>query len=502
MDEAREGGAYVNESNEHGETPLMVACKSRHMDTQSVAKHKMVQYLLENGADPNIQDKSGKTALMHACLGQDGTEILSLLLRNGADPTLEDHSGSSALVYAINSGNRGILKILLDACKANGKEVIIITTNKLPCGQQTTKQYLNVPPPADQEDPHCTQTCSSPFENQQEGSNPNPAPQPDSPLFAHKKLSISLDRARPDSPSPLSVPSGDKKLILQRWVKSSTPLLQKSHTSLLAEEQVESTMEEVSPFRSLNVHSRASASLCHHCMDTKEGLPKALDNIAGGQSGRGFARKMSYDSVASAQHSTSHPNLHQHNNLPFAHETGPADGDASDGQLNVSSLQNVIHRRNIGVDHYSSDSQLPQFGGQDSNCLKKGVDRPKLTNSKSSIVSGSRESVGSFSQRRGVVGLDRRGSGPLLQDHISSTRPGYLPSLNPHAPIPDIGANSVPLCSGKTPNILFKGSKPILPCLPCLFPRDSTSKMLWRRHSMQIDQIKQLSDFEEKLTFD
>ncbi|XP_077572157.1 ankyrin repeat domain-containing protein 34B-like [Stigmatopora nigra] len=389
-----EGGAYVNESNEHGETPLMVACKSRHIDTQSVAKHKMVQYLLENGADPNIQDKSGKTALMHACLGQDGTEILSLLLTNGADPTLEDHSGSSALVYAINSGKRGILSILLDACKANGKEVIIITTNKLPCGQQTTKQYLNVPPPSD------------------------------------------------------------------------------------------------------------LASLCHHCMDTKDGLPKELDNVVGGQSGRVFTQKMSYDNVASAQHSTSHPNLHQQNNLPLAHESGPANSDASDGQLNVSSLKNVIHRRSIGVEHYSSDSQLPQFGGKDSNCLKKGVDRPKLTNSKSSNVSGSRESMGSLSQRRGVVGLDRRGSGPLLQDHISSTRPGYLPSLNPHAPIPDIGANSVPLCSGKTPNILFKGSKPILPSLPCLFPRDSTSKMLWRRHSMQIEQIKQLSDFEEKLTFD
>uniref|UniRef100_A0A3Q4H5X7 Uncharacterized protein n=1 Tax=Neolamprologus brichardi TaxID=32507 RepID=A0A3Q4H5X7_NEOBR len=97
------------------------------------------RYLLENGADPNIQDKTGKTALMHACLQQMGAEILSLLLSSGADPTLEDHGGLSALVYAVNSGNRDILSVLLDACKAKGKEVIIITTNKLPSGHQVTK---------------------------------------------------------------------------------------------------------------------------------------------------------------------------------------------------------------------------------------------------------------------------------------------------------------------------------------------------------------------------
>lgn len=41
-----EGGAYINESNEQGETPLMVACKTRHTDSQSVPKLKMVRYVL------------------------------------------------------------------------------------------------------------------------------------------------------------------------------------------------------------------------------------------------------------------------------------------------------------------------------------------------------------------------------------------------------------------------------------------------------------------------
>lgn len=38
-----EGGAYINESNERGETPLMVACKTHHSDAQSVPKAKMVK---------------------------------------------------------------------------------------------------------------------------------------------------------------------------------------------------------------------------------------------------------------------------------------------------------------------------------------------------------------------------------------------------------------------------------------------------------------------------
>lgn len=40
-----EGGAYINESNERGETPLMVACKSHHVDAQSVPKPKIIRWV-------------------------------------------------------------------------------------------------------------------------------------------------------------------------------------------------------------------------------------------------------------------------------------------------------------------------------------------------------------------------------------------------------------------------------------------------------------------------
>ncbi|XP_010020289.1 PREDICTED: ankyrin repeat domain-containing protein 34C-like, partial [Nestor notabilis] len=136
----------INESNERGETALMVACITKHIDQQSISKPKMVKYLLDNRADPNIQDKSGKTALMHACIRGAGGDVVSLLLENGADPSLEDHSGASALVHAINANDKDVLQHLLNACKAKGKEVIIITMDKSASGTNTAKQYLNMPP--------------------------------------------------------------------------------------------------------------------------------------------------------------------------------------------------------------------------------------------------------------------------------------------------------------------------------------------------------------------
>ncbi|XP_061586270.1 ankyrin repeat domain 34Bb [Cololabis saira] len=517
-----EGGAYINESNEHGETPLMVACKTRHTDAQSVPKHKMVRYLLENGADPNIQDKKGRTALMHACLEKTEPEILSLLLSNGADPTLEDHAGFSALVYAINLGNRDVLAVLLEACKAKGKEVIIITTNKMPSGQQMTKQYLNVPPPPDLEERlHCV-PASSCMSSYPQASLQGPSATASSKYgssFLGFRDPPSLDVGPNQGTSPPGSPtqhpgsscvSGTDKHFKQR-PKSPSTLIQQHQASSLNEEQVELTPEDELSFRvnSLAIQGRASFVSRHHSIDVKDatGILKALENMSGNESRpgggrRGFGRKMSYDSAASSLHSASHPNLHQ-DSLAFHRESSPVDEDSSDSlrQLNVSSLQNVVRLRNIGINHYSSDSQLLQFGGRDKT-LKSGSGQERQKgNSRASTLSGSRESLESCVQRRRTAGLERRGSGALLLDHIAHTRPGYLPPINPHSPIPDIGSKSSSSYSfidgKKTMSGGLMGPKPVLPCAP-VFPQDlKAQKMLWRRHSMQSEQIKQLVNFEE-----
>uniref|UniRef100_A0A8V0YVR6 Ankyrin repeat domain 34C n=1 Tax=Gallus gallus TaxID=9031 RepID=A0A8V0YVR6_CHICK len=182
-----EGGAYINESNEKGETALMVACITTHVDQQSISKAKMVKYLLDNRADPNIQDKSGKTALMHACIRGAGGEVVTLLLDNGADPSLEDHSGASALVHAINADDKDVLQHLLNACRAKGKEVIIITMDKSATGTKATKQYLNMPPLLDFKEKTPSEASTPPCPQPAEQEVP---PQGWSPPQGHPRATV------------------------------------------------------------------------------------------------------------------------------------------------------------------------------------------------------------------------------------------------------------------------------------------------------------------------
>ena len=54
---------------------------------------KLADMLLEEGADPNVQDADGRTALMHTC--QDGSpELTRLLLSFQADTQLKDVKGT------------------------------------------------------------------------------------------------------------------------------------------------------------------------------------------------------------------------------------------------------------------------------------------------------------------------------------------------------------------------------------------------------------------------
>ncbi|XP_063075934.1 ankyrin repeat domain-containing protein 34B [Engraulis encrasicolus] len=144
-----EGGAQVNEHNQRGETPLLAACKAMRGDQTCSPRLKLIHYLLMHGAEPNAQDKAGRTALMYACMERAGEEAASALIAAGADPTMEDYSGASALVYTINSHHQATLKVLLDACRAKGRDIIIIATDLSPDGGATTRRYLNVPPSPD-----------------------------------------------------------------------------------------------------------------------------------------------------------------------------------------------------------------------------------------------------------------------------------------------------------------------------------------------------------------
>jgi len=88
-----------------------------NLATMLIRKHDWhdstgVAYLLQHGADPNHQRRSGFTALHHAIARDNLLAIISLLLDHGADPA-QTQEGLSAFVIAARRG-RGDLLDLFD----------------------------------------------------------------------------------------------------------------------------------------------------------------------------------------------------------------------------------------------------------------------------------------------------------------------------------------------------------------------------------------------------
>ncbi|KAL2084574.1 hypothetical protein ACEWY4_020092 [Coilia grayii] len=487
-----EGGAYINEGNERGETPIVAACLASYEDSQ--IRQKMVRYLLEKGADPNIPDKSGRTALMHACAGQAGKEVVSLLLENGADPSLKDYSGSSALVHAINKGDRDTLKILLDTCKAKGKEVIIITTDTSPSGTKKTKQYLNSPPSPGVVDKLAPVSCMSPSEVEIRTAN-SPSAEEEDGIF-----SFALTSALP---LPSSRPPGEKRPAPRKLLKrlNSEPwgLVAPSALSSAPQEKAEEKLPEeetvTTAMNGLTISGPGRPLLSRrHSIETHDPcLTKLIDRSCSEDCatlcGASWADKVQQHQI-----------LYRRNTAPESQEAGPPPPPL---------LRGLAHPKLMRMEHYESDTHLcPESipGSPDSG--RTSVERRKYNASPLSLLASSpRESLESIpnsvspiTMRRRHPGLlERRGSGTLLLDHISQTRPGFLPPLNvnPQRPIPDIRTN------GKAASPVHSGSKILLPVAPSSPKRGhdfKVKKKLMRRHSMQTEQMKQLSTFQEILT--
>ncbi|XP_041843676.1 ankyrin repeat domain-containing protein 34A [Melanotaenia boesemani] len=490
-----EGGAYINEGNERGETPISAACLASYDEPQT--RQRMVRYLLEKGADPNIPDKTGRTALMHACAEQAGKEVVTLLLENGADPSLKDYSGSSALIHAINQGDRDTLQVLLDACKAKGKEVIIITTDTSPSGTKKTKQYLNSPPSPGIVD-KLSPACMSPSEVEIGTASPAGDQSQNEGIF-----SFALTSALP---LPSAQPSGEKRLpprkLLKRLNSEPWGLVAPSVLSGVPQDRLDQGLEEdgsfdlsraITEMNGLSIAASARPLLSRrHSIETHDPCsPKPID------------RSCSADCTALSAPSWAdkvqqHQILYRRNTAPEPQENtaGPAVGRV------------MAHPKLTRMEHYESDSHLcPESipGSPDSG--RVSVERRRYNASPLSLVTcSSRESlenipnsVSPITMRRRPSGLlERRGSGTLLSDHISHTRPGFLPPLNinPQRPIPDIRAN------GKPTSPIHSGLKilvPVAPASPKRGPDFKMKKKLMRRHSMQTEQMKQLSTFQEIL---
>ncbi|XP_016073436.1 PREDICTED: ankyrin repeat domain-containing protein 34C [Miniopterus natalensis] len=503
-----EGGAYINESNDKGETALMVACITQHVDQQSVSKAKMVRYLLDNRADPNIQDKSGKSALIHACIGRAGAEVVSLLLGNGADPSLEDHTGASALVYAVNADDKDALRCLLDACKARGKEVIIITMDKSSSGTKTTTQYLNVPPSPRAEGRQSPGLCASPSDIKLM------APGLDSPPCEKEDDIFSLQTGHPsayNTSKALNEPGSPTRKVgsLKRTRLPQLKRLQSEPWGLVAasvpavpasQDETRGASTEGEAIKSISDMSfprRAPLSRTSS-IDGKDPtlFPTVTEPVLKVPASPALASwKADYEKGQAP-----HPRLARRT-LPDDQEKGCL------GPPGPSTLKDTASLKQLEGDLCDLDLQTG-VNPPNTIALESGrgpLDRKKLTGPHLALFRGSRESVDAVAstspssvRRRPLHPLERRGSGTVLLDLVSHTRPGFLPPLNVNLnpPVPDIRSSSKPaspLASG------LKFMVPVGPSSPKRVDLRS-KKQLLRRHSMQAEQMRQLSDFEEIMT--
>ncbi len=100
-----------------GRTLLMNAAKD--------GNEKEIKLLIKSGANVNLKDKDGWTALMYAVRYSSNLECTESLLEAGADISLKNKYGSSALVLAsCYNENPLILSKLLSKYKSSDKEVL------------------------------------------------------------------------------------------------------------------------------------------------------------------------------------------------------------------------------------------------------------------------------------------------------------------------------------------------------------------------------------------
>jgi hypothetical protein len=93
------------------------------MDSSSgVDQHHtaVVEILVRAGAEVDMRDLEGRTALYHAAGGGDAcTEIVAILLRAGADPSSRDRSADtgmlSVLQVAVATRSPSVIRLLIDA---------------------------------------------------------------------------------------------------------------------------------------------------------------------------------------------------------------------------------------------------------------------------------------------------------------------------------------------------------------------------------------------------
>jgi ankyrin repeat protein len=77
---------------------------------------KVVKFLLENNANPNIQNDGGNTALIFAA-NEGHKKVVKILLDNDVEVETKTKNGDTALSKATEKGHKEIVKMLEDKIK-------------------------------------------------------------------------------------------------------------------------------------------------------------------------------------------------------------------------------------------------------------------------------------------------------------------------------------------------------------------------------------------------
>lgn len=95
----------IDTQNEKGETALICASQKGSLN--------VVKFLLEQNANPNIQEHLGNSALLFAVQNR-SIDIVKILLLKNADPNISNHEGTTPLLIAVENNETEAVTLLLE----------------------------------------------------------------------------------------------------------------------------------------------------------------------------------------------------------------------------------------------------------------------------------------------------------------------------------------------------------------------------------------------------
>jgi ankyrin repeat protein len=106
----RHGGDISRKDEHWTNTPIYFLCGHRQTDHNYQSAVLGVEWLLENGADPDVRCYNQGEVALHAASRSQAAEMVALLLKHGADPNIRRADGRMPFDLAAVSGNQPLIE--------------------------------------------------------------------------------------------------------------------------------------------------------------------------------------------------------------------------------------------------------------------------------------------------------------------------------------------------------------------------------------------------------